>query len=466
MSADLNPSRPVLLVDDEKDILEGISEALMSRGINNIITCTDSRQVMGILEKQEIELILLDLMMPNLNGENLLPNIVTGFPDIPVIVLTGLNDLSIAVECMKVGACDYMVKAVEENRLISGVEKAIEIRQLKREYSELKTQFLKNTIDNEEAFSDIITNNPKMKAIFRYIVSVSETGHPVLITGETGVGKGLIAEAIHRLSQREGEYIAVNISGFDDTMFTDTLFGHKKGAFTGANQARSGLVATASAGTLFLDEIGDLSIFSQTKLLHLIEDGEYFPLGSDLALHSDARVVAATNNSIAELVDQARFRKDFYYRLKIHEIKVPPLRERRDDLPLLIDHFLTQAADELHKQMPTAPPEIYQLLGSYDFPGNIRELKSMILDAVSRHQGKVMSLESFKAAMSRKETKLEPYQSESIVGFSARLPTLKEIDRLLIEEALKRSGGNMSVAAMHLGISAQALSKRLKRAEQ
>ncbi|KKL08239.1 hypothetical protein LCGC14_2577850, partial [marine sediment metagenome] len=447
-------------------ILEGISEALMSRGINNIITCTDSRQVMEILNKQEIELILLDLMMPHLSGENLLPRIVTGFPDIPVIVLTGLNDLSIAVECMKVGACDYMVKAVEENRLLSGVKKAIEIRELKREYSELKSQFLKNTIDNEETFSDIITNNPKMKAIFIYIGSVSETGHPVLITGETGVGKGLVAEAIHRLSRREGEYIAVNISGFDDTMFTDTLFGHKKGAFTGANQARSGLVARAAAGTLFLDEIGDLSLSSQTKLLRLLEDGEYFPLGSDLALHSDARIVAATNNSIAELVDQGRFRKDLYYRLKIHEIEVPPLRERRDDLPLLIGHFLTQAADELHKQMPTAPPEIYQLLGSHDFPGNIRELKSMILDAVSRHQGKVMSLESFKTAMSRKETKPEPCPSENIVGFSARLPTLKEIDRLLIEEALKRSGGNMSVAAMHLGISAQAVSKRLKRAEQ
>ena len=274
MSTDVYPRRSVLIVDDEEFILDAISEILKSKGIDNIITCADSREVMAIMQEQEVELVLLDLMMPYITGNTLLLEIVRDLPDVPVIILTGLNDLSTAVECMRSGAFDYMVKAVEESRLTSGVRKAIEIRELKQEYSNLKHRLLDNRIENREALSEIITRNAKMRSIFLYMESIAGTSHPVLITGETGTGKGLIAEAIHTLSKREGDYVAVNISGFDDTMFTDTLFGHRKGAFTSASEKRAGLVAKAAGGTFFLDEIGNLSVSSQTKLVRLLEEGE------------------------------------------------------------------------------------------------------------------------------------------------------------------------------------------------
>lgn len=460
------PPAPVLIVDDEENVLEVITETLSSKGINNTISCQDSRKVMAILSAHEIEIVLLDLIMPHVSGDKLLPEITGNFPEIPVIILTGLNDLSTAVECMKAGAFDYMVKAVEESRLISGVKRAIEIRELRQEYSSLKKQFLSTELKNPEVFSGIITNNVKMRSLFLYMESISTTSHPVLIMGETGVGKGLIAKVIHNLSGVEGEYIAVNVSGFDDALFSDNLFGHKKGAFTGADQPRAGMLNKAFGGTLFLDEIGDLSSSSQIKLLRLLEEREYFPLGSDMAIRSETHIIVATKGNLAELVDQGQFRKDLYYRIKTHEIEIPPLRERMDDLPLLIDHFLHQAASEMEKTKPTPPPELFTLLGSYDFPGNIRELKSMIIDAVSRHKSKMLSLESFKTKIGKKDIRLESKQVENLITFSARFPTLKQIDTLLINEALKRSRGNLSVAAKLLGLSHQALSKRLKRSAQ
>ena len=381
---DMFPEQPILIVDDEKPILNSFKRVLYSYGIDNILLCEDSREVIPILNEKEIEVLLLDLAMPHITGEELLRSITSSFPEIPVIIVTGFNEVERAVECMRNGAFDYMVKPVEGSRLSSGVKHALEVRELQRENTSLKDHILSDQLTDTEAFKDIVTNNRAMFSIFRYMEAISRTSQCVLVTGETGAGKELVVRTIHRLSKRTGNFVAVNVAGLDDHMFSDTLFGHKKGAFTGAGEVRKGLIEKAAGGTLFLDEIGDLSKASQVKLLRLLQEQEYFPLGSDEIYQSTARIIVTTCRNLAKYQKEDKFRKDLFYRLQVHHIHVPSLRERlSDDLALLIDHFLTKSAQELGKKEHTPPPELLQLLGMYDFHGNVRELESLIFDAVS-----------------------------------------------------------------------------------
>jgi DNA-binding NtrC family response regulator len=462
------PHFPVLMVDDEVQTLNSFEMVLRSANVNNLIRCQDSRKVMPLLSRQEIEVMLLDLSMPHMTGQELLLIVANDFPEIPVIIITGSNDVDTAVRCMKSGAFDYMVKPVEKSRLISGVKRAIEIRELQRENKWLRAHVLSDKLEHPEVFSEIITNSPTMNSIFQYIEAISLSPQPVLITGETGVGKELVARAIHRLSRRAGDFVPVNIAGLDDNVFADTLFGHRKGAFTGADQARSGLVEQASGGTLFLDEIGDLSPASQVKLLRLSQDGEFFPLGSDVARRSDARVLVATNQDLEALQFSGKFRKDLFYRLCAHHLHLPPLRERQEDLPLLIDYFLEKASQTLGKKKPTPPRELFVLLSTYHFPGNIRELQSMILDAVSSHQLGKLSMEVFKSYLRQKHPALDIDSKQvssgeaSLISFSEQFPTFKQAEQSLISEAMKRAKGNQAIAAQMLGITRQALNKRLK----
>jgi DNA-binding NtrC family response regulator len=462
------PHFPVLMVDDEVQTLNSFEMVLRSANVNNLIRCQDSREVMPLLSRQEIEVMLLDLSMPHMTGQELLLIVANDFPEIPVIIITGSNDVDTAVRCMKSGAFDYMVKPVEKSRLISGVKRAIEIRELQRENKWLRAHVLSDKLEHPEVFSEIITNSPTMNSIFQYIEAISLSPQPVLITGETGVGKELVARAIHRLSRRAGDFVPVNIAGLDDNVFADTLFGHRKGAFTGADQARSGLVEQASGGTLFLDEIGDLSPASQVKLLRLSQDGEFFPLGSDVARRSDARVLVATNQDLEALQFSGKFRKDLFYRLCAHHLHLPPLRERQEDLPLLIDYFLEKASQTLGKKKPTPPRELFVLLSTYHFPGNIRELQSMILDAVSSHQLGKLSMEVFKSYLRQKHPALDIDSKQvssgeaSLISFSEQFPTFKQAEQSLISEAMKRAKGNQAIAAQMLGITRQALNKRLK----
>ena len=440
-----------------------MSLTLKSSGINNIICTKDSSEVLDILSKQEIGVILLDLIMPHISGEELLPIIRLDFPDIPIIIITGNTEVSIAVECMKMGAFDYLVKAVEDSKLIATVKRAIEIQELKKENSNLKKHFFSNELEHPEAFSEIVTGNDRMRSIFLYVEAIAKSSQAVLITGETGVGKELIARVLHSLSELKGKFLTVNVAGLDDNMFADTLFGHRKGAFTGADQALNGLIERASGGTLFLDEIGDLSHASQVKLLRLLDAQEYFPLGSDIAKRSEARIIVATNRDLNRAIESGDFRKDLFYRLSTHNIHLPPLRERMDDLPLLVEHFIKASAKELGKKKPTAPPELFTLLGTYHFTGNIRELKSMVFDAVSKHKSGTLSLERIKSAIGEKTLMTSIKKNEeSPVSFTEKLPTIKRATELLIAEAMKRSKGNQSIAAQLLGISQQALNNRLR----
>ncbi len=461
MKTDLFPEDPILIVDDEESVIKGLTTSLRSNGINNLVSCSDSRDVMGIVNSTELEVILLDLSMPNISGKELLSEIHGSYPQIPVIVITGTNEVKAAVDCMKTGAFDYMVKAVEENRLVSGVKRAIEIRKLKREYSDLKEKFIADKINNPRAFSHILTQNKRMQTIFLLVESIAKSNEPVLIIGETGAGKNLIAKALHDVSGREGPFVDINVAGLDDTMFADTLFGHKKGAFTGAVEPRNGLVHQAKSGTLFLDEIGDLTLPSQVKLLRLLDTREYYSLGSDLAKRTDARIVVATNRDLDKRIESEKFRKDLYYRLSTHEIKIPPLRERKEDLPLLLGHFLGEAALKLGRKKPAVPQELLPLLDTYNFPGNIRELRSIVFDAVTKQASKTLSLAPFKEAIGIGSQRVPLKQTEKLLEFTDNLPTIKQSVELLIAEALKRARGNQSLAAGLLGISPQALNKRL-----
>lgn len=458
----LYPDLPVLLVDDEKNALNSMEITLKANNINNIVSINNANEVLPHIEKNKINVILLDLIMPEVSGDELLKKISSDLPDIPIIIVTGESDISTAVKCMKNGAFDYILKPVDKDKLVSTIRRAINFRELQIEYSELKNRFLDGKIESPAIFKDIITNNEKMKKIFLYMEAISKTNKPVLITGETGVGKELIAKAIHKLSGLSGNLVSENASGLNDTMFSDTFFGHAKGAYTGAQSNRKGLIEDAEGGTLFLDEIGDLSMESQIKLLRLLQENVYRTLGSDILKRANTRIIAATNCDLEELQASKRFRKDLYYRFKTHHIHIPPLRDRMDDLPILIDHFLEKSSTELNKNKPTPPPEIYTLLNTYNFPGNIRELEAMIFNAVSNHKSKKLSLNLFKKEIGNNRGRIDSNRLNGL--FTHRFPTLKEMENLLISESLKLSNNNKSIASSMLGISRQALSKRIIRA--
>lgn len=469
MASTVSAPLPILLVDDEPQLLRSASVLLRSSGVKHVVTLDDSREVMPLMNEQDVGVVVLDLAMPHITGQELLGQIAAGYPDVPIILMTATNDLDTAVQCMQGGAIDYLVKPVEKNRFVSSVTRALEIRNLREEVLSLKEHLLTEKLDQRDAFTPVVTQSKAMHAIFRYVEAIAPSRQPVLITGETGTGKELLARSVHTVSRGQGELVAVNVAGLDDTMFSDTLFGHTKGAFTGADQARSGLITQASDGTLFLDEIGDLAIPSQVKLLRLLQEGTYYPLGADNPRQSSARVIVATNLDIVERVNAGAFRKDLYYRLRAHHLHVPPLRERQEDLPLLINHFLENAAQVLSKPTPTPPMELYRLLKTYAFPGNVRELEAMIFDAVAQHQGGVLSLKTFKSiAFDRRNGPDDASQASAPLEnlpslFPDCLPTLKEAEQALITEALQRADGNQGIAAGMLGLTRQALNKRLTR---
>jgi DNA-binding NtrC family response regulator len=466
----LEANLPLLLVDDESEILFSASMTLSGAIRHRIMTENDSRKVLPLLEKQEMAAIVLDLNMPGITGQELLRCITCDYPHIPVLILTASATVEMAVDCMKMGAFDYLVKPVDNARLIATVQRALELRRLRDEVDSLKNRLLEGELRHGEAFAPIITRSNKMRSVFSYLESVAGTDLPVLITGETGVGKDLIARAIHDVSAREGKFIAVNIAGLDDHVFPDTLFGHRKGAFTGADHTREGLVAEAANGTLLLEEIGDLCEPCQIKLLRLIQTNEYYPLGSDVAKRSTARIIATTNRDLQQMMSAGDFRRDLYYRLSIHSCRVPPLRERREDIPDLFRHFLTAAALKLGKKEPSYSDGLVNHLSAYSFPGNVRELQSMVYDAMAQHKSGVLSPAYFVKALGEGEESPGFQQESTLSGFPEgmdnpfpRFPTLQESEARLIEQAMEMARGNQRDAASLLGISRQALNNRLVR---
>ncbi|GFO55304.1 sigma-54-dependent Fis family transcriptional regulator [Geomonas sp. Red276] len=462
----LYPNFRILLVDDEPTWLRSLSLTLKSvAGLTNLVTCDDSRKVMEMLDQGGIGMVLLDLTMPHISGEELLKTIAERHPEITSIVVSGLNQLETAVRCMKLGAFDYFIKTDEEDRIVGGVLRAVRMLEMQRDYREMSTRLVSGELRHPAVFADIVTADRGMLGIFSYLEAVAKSPQPLLITGESGVGKELLARAAHRLSGCRGKLVTVNVAGLDDSVFADTLFGHLRGAFTGAEAPRKGMVEEAADGTLFLDEIGDLSIPSQVKLLRLLQEGEYFPLGSDQPKRIKARVIVATHQNLAAKEAAGTFRRDLYFRLRTHQVKVPPLRERKGDIALLLDHFLAEAAEALGKKKPTPPKGLAQFLATYSFPGNVRELRAMVYDAVSLHRDRMLSMDAFvKAVEGARESAPAPApapRDNPFAGF-AELPTFTDAASFLVMEAMARANGNQTLAARLLGISQPALNKRLK----
>jgi DNA-binding NtrC family response regulator len=484
---------PVLVVDDDRMALAHCEIALQAAGVERINLCNDPRDATARLAGEHHALVFVDLDMPHIGGEALLAEWTQRFPELPVIIVTGSNDIETAVRCMRNGAFDYVLKPIEDGRVASALHRALEMRELRDELSTVKQRLLSGSVERPEVFASIVTRDTRMEALFRYTEAIAVTNRPVLITGETGSGKELMARAIHELSGRKGPFVAVNISGLDDALFSDMLFGHLKGAYTGAANAMPGLIEKAAGGTLFLDEIGDLSTVSQVKLLRLIQEREYFPLGANTPKKTDARIVVATLRDLEAAQKEDGFRRDLYYRLQTHRVHIPPLRERMDDLPMLLDHFLVAAARDLNTTQPTPPPGLLDLLATYPFPGNIRELESMVFDAVSNHRGGMLAITLFKEHIARHRSLASalpvgayttaayaappavPAQSatspdaeadpENLYRGMPVLPTIRTSTDALIAEALRRAKNNQALASELLGIAPSSLNKRLKRAE-
>ena len=461
-----HPARPIVIVDDDEDVQRTFANMLCAAGLTHVETLADERELLPFLDAHPSAMVLLDLSMPHIGGEDLLGALVERHPEVPVVVATGTMDIDTAVRCIRQGAFDYVVKPLDRERLVTTVRRALEVGNLRTEVDRLRERVLAGRPEQPALFRHVITEDPAMLAIFNYIEAVARSPQPILIYGETGTGKELIAGAIHECAHVDGPLVPVNVAGLDDTLFSDTLFGHERGAYTTADKAREGLVAKAANGTLFLDEIGDLTAESQVKLLRLLQNRTYYSIGSDREKRSSARIVVATNRDLEERMANGLFRSDLYYRLRTHTIRLPPLRTRRGDIAPLARHFLEQACASLHKTPVTLSSTALQWLQQHDFPGNIRELEAMIYDAAAVASGAVLEASDFNLPDAVPPPPQPPLSgAATALGLDAgdALPTLKAAEGQLIEEALRRAGGNQRRAADLLGITRQALNKRLSR---
>lgn len=457
----------ILVVDDDAAFLDGARRALLSHGMGNVTLLQESGQVLQALATGAYNVLLLDWVMPHPSGADLLPEIVRHYPNIPVIIISGVRDLENVVSCIKQGAYDYITKPLDTTRLVSVVQNAAKSSELDARNRKLTGYLLGEPLSDPEYFSDIITCNERMLSIFKVIETLARSSQPVLITGETGVGKELIAHAIHKCSGLGGQMVTVNAAGLDDTMLADTLFGHKKGAYTGATESRGGLIEQAKGGTLFLDEIGDLSNASQIKLLRLLQQNEYYRLGSDVLHKSDARIIAASNADFPALMKAGTFRSDLFYRIKAHELHIPPLRERPEDIIPLVQHFVELTACSLRRKPPELSPTLRQALASYRFPGNVRELINMVHDAVTHNRKRTLVIENFPGvtlgmAPSRNIVRKIGSNQFALHAIFPNFPTVDEVETKLIEGAFRLSGGNRTATASMVGLSRQTLRRKLE----
>jgi DNA-binding NtrC family response regulator len=456
----------ILLVDDDADFRHELRRMLVTNGVPEVETADSGVAALEHLERGGIAVLLLDMVMPGITGVELLEIVAQRYPGIPVIMITAVSDIKSVVNCIKIGAFDYLTKPLDAGRLFATITKALSFSELSSQNRQLRDYLLGDPLVRPEIFANIITVNSRMKSIFKLVEIIAATRHSVLIVGETGVGKELLARAVHDASGVSGSFVPVNLAGLDEAMFSDTLFGHKKGAYTGAGEVREGLIAKASGGTLFLDEIGDLSLESQKMLLRLLQENEYYRLGSDTIYKSTARIVAATNKDLKAMIAAGSFRKDLYHRITIHEIQIPPLRERREDIPLLAQYFAREVALRLGKMPPLLSAELRMALSSCDFSGNVRELLNKISNAVACSSTEVLSLEFFPdlqpiAGSNKGVVRVSNDRCFTLQAFFDAFPTIDEVERLFVLEALKVSEGNKAIAAELLGISRPTLNRKL-----
>ena len=442
----------ILVVDDEKNIREGLAASLEMDGYNT--ACAgDGDEGWKLFGKGDIDLVITDLKMPGMDGAELLRRILTGTPGFPVIILTGHGTVENAVSAMREGAWDFLTKPVNLGRLSMLVKRALENRELVLRHSEMEAE-----LERDRLSKSMIGKSNVMRKVFDTISRAAPTKASILITGESGVGKELVADAIHEFSPRKGNpLIKVHCAALSAGILESELFGHEKGAFTGAVAKRRGRFELANGGTLFLDEVGEIDQNIQIKLLRVLQEREFERVGGEETIETDVRIIAATNKDLKAEIEKGNFREDLYFRLNVVNIDVPPLRERKEDIPLLADTFLKKTAAENNKKIEGIHEKSYSRLYAYDWPGNIRELQNCIESAVVMCRKKIITVED-----------LPPVLQNCGDDDWVRIPlniSLEEAEKLIIRAAINHNKGNKSKAAEVLGIGRKTLHRKLEDGE-
>lgn len=438
----------ILVIDDEENIRNGLA-ANFEMEDYKVKTASSGKEGLSIVSKGDIDLVVTDLRMDGMSGEEVLRRITTETPGIPVIVLTGHGSIDSAVEAMKNGAYDFLTKPLNLDQLNVIVKRALENRELSLQHTMLKKE-----LGEAVTFDRMIGTSADMRRLLELIKKVAPSRASVLITGESGVGKELVADALHSLSgRREKSFVKVHCAALSETLLESELFGHEKGAFTGAESMKKGRFELAHGGTIFLDEIGEINQTTQIKLLRVLQERTFERVGGEETIEVDVRVVAATNRNIEEEVKAGRFREDLYYRLNVVRLQVPPLRERKDDIPLLMDSFLKRFSEENSKSILGFENRARQALYRYDWPGNIRELQNCIESAVVMCSGEEISLEDLPPTISR-------FSGEGSISIPMGL-SLDDAEKIIIKENLAFNNGNKTKTAEILGIERKTLAKKI-----
>ncbi len=376
----------LLIVDDDQNLLELLTMRLESEGYE-VVATTQEESAVEAVKSQVFDLSIIDLQLSHLSGISLMKDLHLIQPDMPVIILTGYGSIESAVEAMRKGAFNYLTKPFDPQDLLLQVERALENRRLTSEVKRLE-----GLLEERYGFDHIVARSEKMKRVLEIVSQIAKTDSTVYIHGESGTGKELIAKAIHLGSDRKSKpFVAINCAALPEPLLESKLFGHEKGAFTGAVRSAKGLFAQAHGGTIFLDEIGDMSLAIQAKLLRVLQERHFYPVGSETLVEVDVRVLVATNKNLEEQVKQGLFREDLFYRIYVIPIHLPPLRERKEDIPLLVDHFLKKFRQQMRKEVKGLTPEAMQKLMLYDWPGNVRELENTIEYAMALTQKDTIS---------------------------------------------------------------------------
>ena len=450
----------ILVVDDELSMRELLEYMLINEGY--AVTCAETGQeAISVLGKNHFDLLLCDIRLGDITGLDVLRASKKHNPDNLVILISAYSTTETAVEAMNEGAYDYVPKPFDKDELLATIAKALELRSIEHEKKQIDDELKKNL-----HFGMIVGNSPAMRHIYKLIRQVSKTKTNVLITGESGTGKEVIAKAIHQESERSSEpFMVINCGGIPETLMESELFGHKKGAFTGATGDKKGLFETAHKGTVFLDEIGELSPPIQVKLLRAVQEKVFKPVGGNEDISVDIRIISATNKSLEEEVIANNFREDLFYRLNVIEIKVPPLRERKADLRALAQHFLEKYSTEMGKEITKFSSYAIDLLKKYDFPGNIRELENLLERSVALSTTNIILPDSLALSLHKRRWiegfKDRRFDLDEVSRGVALDSILEEIERGYLKKALDCSNGNKNKASELLGISFRSLRYRL-----
>jgi len=399
----------ILVVDDEPDTLELFARLIERNTPYEAATCQNGEDALGVLKEEDIALVIADYRMPGMDGLELLKKVKEEFPDQIFIMITGYGTIEIAVEAMKFGAFDFITKPIGIDQVLFSIQRAVNWHTL-----ETENIFLRKEVRRAKRSFDLVGESKGIKEVLSQIEQVSATSSTVLIVGESGTGKELVARAIHAKSpRRNANFITIDWGTIPESLIESELFGHRKGAFTGATTHKPGLLGEADGGTVFLDEIGDIPLSIQSKLLRFIQEAEFKPVGSLQTQEVDARILAATNKELESLIEQGAFREDLYYRLNVFRISLPPLRDRREDIPVLARYFLDIYATQLRKEITGLAPESMELLTLHDWPGNIRELENVMERAAILCRGTTLVPEDLSFFLP--QHKIEPHQNSDLL---------------------------------------------------